>query len=167
MDTTPVKMGDELHWGEQENGDILFTKDQMNGIEEDLKGVLIMTPPKKWGILMPSDQHYKELKGLDYSIAYQSFGTTYTISMMRDYDNPPFYVFSVFENEKKLYGKIFSEKDFANYTLCRYRLDVVMDMIISELKTKAYLESVKAQKPAKPKKRTSSKSAKTVRKKKS
>ena len=167
MDTTPVKIGDELHWGEQENGDILFTKDQMSDIEEDLKLVLRITPPNKWGILMPSDQHYKELKGLDYSIACQNCGTTYAISMMRDYDGSRFYVFSIFDNEKKVNGKVFYEKDFANYTLCKYRMDVVMDMMISDLKTKAYLASLKDRKPDGRKRKTPSRSAKTSRKKKS
>ena len=165
MDTTPVKLGDKCHWGEQANGDVLFTKEQMEDIDYDFKAVLKLTPPKKWGILLPDKKHYSELLGLDYNIGYQSGNTTYAISMMKDYDGSRFYVFTTFIDGKKIGGKLFYETDFANYTLCKYRMNVVMQMMLTTAKVME--ETAKALSSLEPKKRTSSRSARTVRKKKS
>lgn len=165
MDTTPVKLGDNCHWGEQDNGDVLFTKEQMEDIDFDFKSVLKFTPAKKWGILMPNKKNFSELLGLDYNIAYQSGNSTYAISMMKDYDGSRFYVFSTFVDGKKTGGKLFYEKDFANYTLCKYRMNIVMQMMLTT--ARVMQETAKALSSSEPKKRTSSRSARTSRKKKS
>ena len=165
MDTTPVKIGDSMHWGEQENGDVLFTKEQMEEIDFDFKSVLRLTPAKKWGILIPNKNNFPELLGLDYSIGYQSGNTTYAISMMKDYDGSRFYVFTTFVNGKKTGGNVFYEKDFANYTLCKYRMNIVMQMMITT--ARVLEEAAKALSSDEPKKRTSSRNAKAVRRRKS
>lgn len=165
MDTTPVKIGDNFHWGEQDNGDILFTKEQMEGIDLDVKSILKMTPPGKWGIILPTKDSFSELLGLDYTIGYRSNHTVYTISMMKDYDGSRFYVFSTFIDGKKREGRLFYEKDFANYTLCKYRMNIVMQMILSEAAMAD--EAIKNQKPEPRKRRISSRSARIERRKKS
>ena len=165
MDTTPVKLGDKCHWGEQDNGDVLFTKEQMEDIDYDFKSILKLTPAKKWGILLPNKKNFSELLGLDYSIGYQSGNATYAISMMKDYDGSRFYVFSTFVDGKKTGGKLFYEKDFANYTLCKYRMNIVMQMMLTT--ARVMQETAKALSSLEPKKRTSSRSARTARKKKS
>ena len=167
MDTTPVKLGDPCNWGEQDNGDIIFTKEQVEGIDSDLKLVLKMTEANKWGILVPNKNAYKECLGLDYNIAYQSANTTYTISMMKDYDGSRFYVFQIFVDGKKIDGKIFEEKDFANYTLCKYRMNIVMQMFLLNKRTRAMIEASQSRKTEAPKRKTASKNTKSSRRKKS
>lgn len=165
MDTTPVKLGDDFHWGEQENGDILFTKEQMEGIDFDFKSIIRMTSARQWGIFIPQKNFFPELLGLDYNIAHESGNSVYVISMMRDYDGGRFYVFSTFVDGKKTGGKIFYEKDFANYTLCKYRMNTVMQMFLS---SKKMLDSKpKARRRSKQMKRTSSRNARTCKEKKS
>lgn len=160
MDTTPVKLGDEGNWGVQQNGDILFTSQQISGIDQELKFVLKYTPPIEWSLISPNKTAFHELVGLDYSVGCQSGKTTYAISLMSDPDDGDFFVFSTFVDGKKTEGKIFRKSDFANYMLCNCRMFAVLRML------KFLVMFGETEEPPKPKKRTASRSAKSGKKKK-
>ncbi len=173
MDSTPVKVVDDYSWGETDEGEFNFTEDQLNGIDEELKMILSSPSPSVWKTVIPGDDNFKELKGLDYNIGVVQGGTFYTISAMNDIDGngdkKMLYVFCTFDSNRKISGKVIEEKDFANYTLCKLRMNIfaAMMLTIAETEKKYRYPTVESRESEGRKRRTSApKSRRSTRRKK-